>query len=112
VDGGSAGPPRLFSWTVVVEDGEPPNLGAVGVSDNRGSALTDLSDALKAAPAGSHGLLHEVTVSLTRVGYWYGPDAVRADLDELSGEVVIDALALVGRWGQLSHPFGDAFPGL
>jgi hypothetical protein len=49
------------------------------------------------------GLLHEVTVSLARVGYWYDLEAVRAEVDQDSGEVILDALALAGGgWGGLT----------
>jgi hypothetical protein len=96
--GSAAGPPRLFSWTVVVQAGDPPALGALGVSDDRDRALSDLSGALKEAPAGSHGLLHEVTVSLARVGYWYDLEALRAEVDQDSGEVILESARSSRRW--------------
>jgi hypothetical protein len=96
---------------VVIQAGDPPHLGALGVSDDRQRALTALSEALRDAPTGSHGLLHEVTLSLARVGYWYDLKAVHAEVDQDSGEVILEELALACGWERL-NPFGDEFPGL
>jgi hypothetical protein len=102
VHAGSAGPPQLYSWTVIDQVGDPPQLGALGVSDDRQRAVSRLSEALQDAPAGARGVLHQVTVSLAEVGYWYGAPIVTAELDRETGAVVLNEVEAVGGWGQLS----------
>jgi hypothetical protein len=42
---------RIFSWSVITEAGDPPKLGALGVSDNKPRAIAELTAALRSAPA-------------------------------------------------------------
>jgi hypothetical protein len=109
----SGGPPRLYSWTIVERYGDAPHLGALGVSDNRRKALSAMTDALQVAPTGSFGIVHQVTVSLAGVGYWYDSEVVRAQVDPVTGAVQLGEFPAAGGWGHLDLNFpADAFPAL
>lgn len=102
----SGGPPQLYSWTVIDRAGDPPQLGALGVSDNPQRALARLSDALRDSPASEYGVVHKVTVSQAEVGYWYGEVIVRAELDEATGAVVHRDVEPPGERVRLNAVFG------
>lgn len=81
----------FFSWTVVESLGDPPELpelGAVGVCDDRDRAMDELSDALRASPSGAFGLLHKVALNSHLTGYRYDDLITRAYVDPDSGAVV------------------------
>lgn len=84
--------PQLYSWTVIDRVGDPPHLGALGISDDRERAVTRLAEALKQATPGAHGLVHKVAVSIAEVGYWYGPPMIRLDVDKATGDVIVKEL--------------------
>lgn len=79
-------PPRLFSWTVLPPDDDGP--GAVGVTDDVQCALEHAGEALRAAPEGSRGLVHQVARSFARIGYQYDALIARGSFDHDSGTVV------------------------
>jgi hypothetical protein len=98
VPGPKAGPPTLFSWSVVIGRGDPPPLGAVGVTDDRARALTRLGAALRDAPPGARGLVHRVLPSMARVGYLYDGLIARGTFDPAGDAVVWEELPDVGSW--------------
>jgi hypothetical protein len=104
----STNAPQLFSWTVIIESGDPPRLGALGVSDDRQRAVARLTEALHDAPTGSHGVVHHVTVSLAEVGYWYSDPILTAELDPSTGNVVLNETQPRGGWGPMNALFRSA----
>lgn len=91
--------PQLFSWTVINQEGDPPLLGALGVSDDRERAVESLTEALRDASTGAYGVLHRVTVSLTEVGYWYGRPIIKVEVDQETGDVSVTENEPRGGWG-------------
>lgn len=111
-------PPRLYSWTVVAPGEDSPSLGAVGVSDDYGRAITSLGEALRDFPAGSRGLVHKVMLSFTRPGYLYESLMARGRYDSRSRTVVWETIPAPAIWGGKLYPrvtdlpadIGDAYP--
>ncbi|MDB4873167.1 MAG: hypothetical protein JWL97_4171 [Gemmatimonadales bacterium] len=99
--------PQLFSWTVI-QRGDPPHLGALGICDDQQRALTRLSEALQSAPAGAQGIVHKVVVSLAEVGYWYGPPIITAEVDAVTGDVVLTEAESPGGWDHLNGILREA----
>ncbi|MBA9005926.1 hypothetical protein [Thermomonospora cellulosilytica] len=66
---GLPGPTGMFSWTVV-EPGETPRLGAVGVCDDRDRAVRRLVEAMQDSPAGAVGVLHRVHLGMGGAYYY------------------------------------------
>ena len=79
----------LYSWTVVTRDGPRPGLGAVGVSSDHERAIRELAKALRSAPHGAFGLLHEVSGFLDGGGYLYGRLLAKARVDPATNAVVM-----------------------
>lgn len=106
--------PRFYSWTVVTPEASSLGLGALGVSDDRNRALTNLSDALRDAPAGARGLVHKVMLSFTRPGYLYEALVARGRFDPGSGTVLWETLPGPGTWGphvtDAPQAIADALP--
>jgi hypothetical protein len=84
--------PELWSWTVLIPGAATRGLGAVGVSDDRQQVVTNLTQALREAPAGAQGLVHQVTVAwaFTPVYHYEGLFA-RAEVDDGTGTVIWQA---------------------
>ena len=109
--------PWLFSWTIVTNSGKPPHLGALGVSDDQQRVFSHVSEALRAAPKGSRGLVHKITINPVKPAYFYDDLVARADLDPESGTVVWREFPPRGGWGRLDAFFtaaaetiGDTLP--
>jgi hypothetical protein len=81
--------------------GDPPQLGALGVSDDRERAVERLTEALRHASTGAYGVLHKVTVSLTDVGYWYEAPIIKAEVDQATGDIVVTETGSHGGWGRM-----------
>lgn len=97
-------PQQMFSWTVVHRVEDPPLLGAAGVCDDGQRAMDLLAEALEAAPAGTRGIVHQVFVSQTMVGYRYVSVLAHAVHDPASGLAVRgSSWFLVGHEGLAEH---------
>jgi hypothetical protein len=87
---------ELYSWSIV----GPTSCGggAAGVSDSKSRVFSRLSDALRTAPPGSRGLVHQVTRSLVRIAYSYDRLIARAELDPETGMVIWQEFPLSDTW--------------
>lgn len=101
-------PPELYSWTIVAPDGELPERGALGITDHERRALAAVSAALRAAPEGSRGLIHQVTLSFSRAAYLYVALVARGRYDPISNAVVWDEIPPRSSWAQLNAMVAEA----
>lgn len=90
-------PPKMFSWAVVTEVGDPPRLGAVGVCGDRDDAVRRLVEALKTSPIGAFGLVHRV--QLGAAGGYYGYRWLLAKARRVTSTRVV-----VEEWGPVGLP--------
>lgn len=100
-------PFRLYSWTIFKAIGDPPELGAVGVCDDQGRALTRMSEALREAPAGAQGLVHKVTCNPVKLAYWYDDLVARAQVNPSTGAVEVAERHPTEGWGRLGDVFAE-----
>ena len=91
-------PPRLYSWTIV--SAADDSTGALGVSVDYDRALSATAEAIRDAPAGSRGLVHRVSLSFSRVGYFYEGLVARCCVDPDSGAVVWDNIPRPSSWSR------------